>query len=302
VTLKAAYLDHYDNPLKHTFEEQTIRGIDQPVQVNFGGQINLIGYDLNRPQLTAGQSFRLTAYWQARRPAATNYSSLAQLVDEEQHLYAGQDNLHPGLMPTSQWPTWGFVRDPHMIRVPAGTPPGRYFLVTGLYDPHTWARLPLMDGGDPTWTDVVAIPVTIHKPATPPVLTELDIAWPVEADFGPELRLLGTTPERPIIMRNDFLRLAVFWEAKRSPSQDYQIRLRLLASGGEVAIQETTQPSHRRYPTTLWQAGERVRDNHALWIPVDFPADTYQIQLQVVEQRGQPTGPWIELGTMAVAK
>jgi hypothetical protein len=31
-----------------------------------------------------------------------NYSVLAQLVDEQQHLYAGQDNLHPGNLPTSR--------------------------------------------------------------------------------------------------------------------------------------------------------------------------------------------------------
>jgi hypothetical protein len=81
---------------------------------------------------------------------------------------------------------------------------------------------------------------------------------------------LGATPEREVIRRNDFLRIALFWEALEAPAQDYQVSLQLLATNGEVALAETSRPSFGRYPTPRWRTGERVRDNHALWIPIDF--------------------------------
>jgi hypothetical protein len=298
ILTKTLYLDHFDNPLKHTFDGATVAEADVARQVNFGDQVNLLGYDLDRRQAAPGQSFNLALYWQARRPLATNYSALAQLVDADSHLYAGQDNLHPGLLPTSQWPPWGFVRDLHTLQIPFGTPPGDYFLATGLYDPSSWVRLPATTGGDPGWPDVVAISVTLLKPERVPTLAELDITWPVQADFGPELRLLGATPERETLPRNDFLRLALFWEAKAKPTRDYQISVRLLAPGGETTLHQTGRPSHNRYPTTRWVPGERIRDNHALWIPAGFPAGTYRVQVQVVDETGQAVGEWVGVGTV----
>jgi hypothetical protein len=238
----------------------------------------------------------------------TNYSALTQLVDEQQHLYAGQDNLHPGNLPTSRWEPWGFAQDVHAVRVPPGTPPGDYFLVAGLYDPVTWARLPVLDGGDSGWSDVIAIPVTVTRPANPPTLDELGIRW-LFAEQTSELfaghtskvlaiRLLGATPEREVIQRSDFLRVALFWEATHPPKQDYQVSLRLLAADWSVALAQTVQPSHGRYPTSGWMAGERVRDNHALWIPSDFSAGTYHLQVQLLDKTGQPTSGWAELGQL----
>jgi hypothetical protein len=302
---KTVYFDRTDNPLKRTFTDAQVAGADISRQVNFGQQVNLLGYDLNPNAVVSGQTFNLTLYWQARQPLTTHYSALAQLVDEQQHLYAGQDNLHPGNLPASRWETWGFTQDAHAVRVPPGTPPGDYFLIAGLYDPATWARLPVLAGGDPGWPDVIAIPVMVTRPTTPPTIAELGITWPVKNQTSrvfetPEvsIQLLGATPERETIQRNDFLRIALFWEANETPAHDYQVSLRVLAADDTVALAETTHPSFGRYPTLRWTAGERVRDNHALWVPASFPAGLYRLQVQLMVETGQAAGDWIELGQL----
>jgi hypothetical protein len=301
VLAKVLYLDRFDNPLKHSFDGQRIAGVDVPRQANFGHQVNLLGYNLDREIVAAGQPFNLTAYWQARQPLGVNYSSLAQLVDDESHLYAAQDNLHPGELPATRWQPWGFVQDPHQVIVPPGTPPGDYFLAIGLYDPATWVRFPILEGGDPGWVDVVAIPVAVTKPAKPPLLEELSIVWPQAVEIA-ELRLLGATPERNVIMPNDFLRIALFWEAITAPTGDYQVVLRLVASDQTVVAEQTNRPSHNRYPTIHWEAGERVRDNHALWIPQEFPAGTYHLQVQLLNETGKPDTDWVALGELSLAE
>jgi hypothetical protein len=51
------------------------------------------------------------------------------------------------------------------------------------YDPVTWARLPVLEGGDSGWSDVFAVPVTVTRPACAPEVIELGITWPVKPDL-----------------------------------------------------------------------------------------------------------------------
>lgn len=311
VAAKLILFDLFDTPLKHSFDGQTLPGIDTTLSVNFGNQINLLGYDLPSSSVRPGETFELTAYWQAQQPLQTAYSSLAHLVDAEDNLYAGQDNLHPGTLPTTQWQPWGYVRDPHPVRVPFGAPPGDYWLALGLYEPSSWQRLPVLHGGHRNRADTVAVPVTVQPAERPATLAELDITWPVEAQFG-ELRLLGATPERETIRRNDFLRIALFWEATAHPSANYQIQIRLHPDqlrnqpstpstslrASPPILPSSQQPAHNRYPTTTWSAGERVRDNHALWIEPDLPAGAYLVEVGVLDEAGHLISEFVEVGQL----
>ncbi|MDX1521759.1 MAG: hypothetical protein R3264_09045, partial [Anaerolineae bacterium] len=299
---KMLYFDTVHNPLKQDFAATGITGASESRHINFGNQLNFLGYDLPQTEIAAGQSFALTGYWQARQPLNTDYSVLAQLVDENHHLYAGQDNLHPGSRPTSLWEPWGFVKDPHSVTVPPGTPPGDYFLITGPYDPANWNRLPVLPQPASPWADVAAIPVRVERPDRPPSLQALAITWPpspqAKAAFSQieEITYLGASPEQAALVRNDFFRLALFWEAVTSPSQNYGIHLRLLDQTDEPVLEQVSQPSHNRYPTSRWSPGERVRDNHALWIAPDVPAGRYRLQLRLLAEDETPLTEWIEVG------
>ncbi|GAB4446556.1 MAG: hypothetical protein Kow0031_29180 [Anaerolineae bacterium] len=288
-------LDRVSSPVRQVFNGETVAQAETSANVNFGNQITLRGYTLPQTALPPGQNINLTAYWQAQQPLAANYSALAQLVDAENNLYAAQDNLHPGGVPTSSWPPWAFVQDTHAVPVPPGTPPGDYFVVTGLYHPETWARLPLLAGGLPGWADVFAVPVSVLPPTAPPTLAELAIQWPVAAEVG-SLRLLGATPLVDALVPGDFFRVALFWEALAAPLPDYQVSLRLVDGAGAVLAERTARPSHNRYPTPGWAAGERVRDNHGLFIPPDAPAGVYRLQLQLLDAAGAPLSGWLALG------
>ncbi|RMF00208.1 MAG: hypothetical protein D6768_13330, partial [Chloroflexi bacterium] len=295
---KLVYLDRFDSPLKRSFNGQTVPAAETRLDVNFGDRFNLLGYWLERDTAAPGRHFDLTLYWQARQPGGQDFSALAQLVDDEGHLFAGQDNLHPGTIPTHLWQPWEFAQDAHHVPVPPGTPPGNYWLAAGLYNPITGARLPVVSGGDPRRPDTIAVPVTVEKAARPATVAELGITWPVTQDFT-ELRLLGALPEREKIVRGDFLRVALFWEAPARPTQDYRVNLQLLDGDGQVAAESSGQPSFGSYPTTRWAAGERVRDNHALWIPADFPAGEYRVQVRLLDAPGNEVGAAVTLGTLA---
>jgi hypothetical protein len=117
-----------------------------------------------------------------------------------------------------------------------------------------------------------------------------------------QLRWLGASSERDYINPNDFLRIALFWEASVQPTRNYQIQLRLVDESGQVRLESVNQPSHNRYPTREWSAGERVRDNHAWWIPADFPAGRYRLELNLLDETARPLGAWQVVGEMSLTQ
>jgi hypothetical protein len=157
--------------------------------------------------------------------------------------------------------------------------------------------LPIIIEEQATIENTVTVPVIIEKSQRIPEIDELGITWPHLVEIA-QLRLLGSTPEQEALLANGFLRIALFWEAITGPSDDYLISVRLLDETGQLQAIHTAQPSFDRYPTSQWQAGERVRDNHALWIAETLPAGSYQLQLQVLAENGQPISGWLELGRL----
>ena len=81
----------------------------------------------------------------------------------------------------------------------------------------------------------------------------------------------------------------------------YQVQVQMVTEAGEVFLERNNPPSHGRYPTTQWGAGERVRDNHAFWIPPDFPSGIYNLRIRLLDPDGQPAGEWVKVGSLGTA-
>lgn len=108
------------------------------------GPARLLGYDLQSGTLRPGQSAQLVLYWQATREITT---SLAVFTHVEGERVWGQHDGPPaaGLKPTDSWIPGEVIADRHSFTLDPATPPGRYRLVAGMYDPTTQTRLPAFD-------------------------------------------------------------------------------------------------------------------------------------------------------------
>jgi hypothetical protein len=91
----------------------------------------------------------LTLYWQALGPVGADYTVLVHLLDAEGGI-AGQGDGPPagGFYPTHVWDPGEVVVDEHAVAIQAGTPPGTYQLVVGLYRLSTGQRLATAGGQD----------------------------------------------------------------------------------------------------------------------------------------------------------
>ena len=108
--------------------------IPNPVAVNFGDRMALVGYDLSGRVVRPGDAITLTLVWQGLRRMNVNYTVSAQLVDAGQRKAAQQDGWPlNGAAPTTAWQPGQVLADPYRLAVFQDAPPGVYDVRVAVY-------------------------------------------------------------------------------------------------------------------------------------------------------------------------
>jgi hypothetical protein len=117
-----------------------------PVGARLGDAFELLGYDLDRTQVSPGEVLRLTLVWRCREATDTAYTVFTHLLDAGQQVRGQKDNPPvQGTYPTTLWVPDEVVVDAYEIPVAADAAPGAYAIEVGMYDPSTIQRLPVVD-------------------------------------------------------------------------------------------------------------------------------------------------------------
>lgn len=106
-----------------------------PLQIDFGGIIELVGYKLTDLSPAAGDTIELTLYWRGLRPMDVDYKVFANIIDPQTLTkYAASDSMPAQwAAPTSTWQPGQIVEDVHTLQIADDAPPGIYELELGLY-------------------------------------------------------------------------------------------------------------------------------------------------------------------------
>jgi hypothetical protein len=106
-----------------------------PQAFNFGGEIALVGYEMDRRAAAPGEAITLTLYWRGLKTMAPNYSVVAHVRGEGESLWAQHDSWPlDGAAPTALWKPGELVRDVRTLRLNPDTPAGVHDVEVGLYD------------------------------------------------------------------------------------------------------------------------------------------------------------------------
>lgn len=114
--------------------------------------------------------------------------------------------------------------------------------------------------------------------AVPAALTD-EMETAVSQPFGDHISLQGYTLAGRQLAPGDILQIALFWQTDASLDQRYKVFLHLLAENGQLVAQRDSEPGGALKPTTIWQPGETINDNHGLLIPPDLPPGSYTLIL-----------------------
>ena len=152
-------------PLDAPFEAQPsprtfqMPDLAHPVNVTFGEEIALAGYELAREET----AIQLTLWWQALQAPRADYTVFVHLFGPTTNENVAQNDAQPrgGAYPTSWWTAGEVVSETVTLSL-ENTPPGAYRLAVGLYD-QTVTRLPAVGSdGQRVPDDRVILPAEVR--------------------------------------------------------------------------------------------------------------------------------------------
>lgn len=130
--------------------------------------------------------------------------------------------------------------------------------------------------------------------------------WPAQTSdalLGEQIRLLSYALSSQEITSGDVLQLQLRWQAERQPEADYALFVQLLDPRDQVVAQRDAPPGDS--PTSQWQPGQQIVDNHGLLVSHGTAPGDYSLILGMYNpQTGErlPVGEqdYIDLGTVRV--
>jgi hypothetical protein len=281
------------------FDGQTLQGADVSLDVNFGDELTLLGYNLPRQRVAAGQAISVELFWTARGRPSADYAFSVRLVDERGIEWSPKGTRRPGgfheIPNTQSWQPGEYARDAHLIDVLPGTPPGRYTLRVTAFERETLAGLDVLnEQGVPLGQSVAVATVTVTRPRRPPAQDALDMTYRLDAPLGPDLTLLGFSPGRFQAAPGDVVHLNTFWRAERPPQGIYTVYADLVDGQGRRAATLAFLPGAPQHATPHWQPGEVVRDQQVWTIPPHTPPGRYAIYFRAQDGNSWWHGPaWL---------
>jgi 4-amino-4-deoxy-L-arabinose transferase-like glycosyltransferase len=113
---------------------------------NLGNAVGLVAVDLDVTSVRPGEMLPVTLYWRALAEMDVSYTVFVQAVDEEGGK-AGQVDRLPchGGCPTTTWRPGDLIGERYDLAILPDAPPGRYWLIAGMYDLATGEHLPWLD-------------------------------------------------------------------------------------------------------------------------------------------------------------
>ena len=248
-----------------------VQAIQKPLSVNFDNKAELLGYDVGRGRVRAGEAIAVTLYWRCLGRMEHNYTLAVQVLGPGYRAYGGL-NLYPGRgnFATSLWQVGDAFKETYWIPIASDVPApvmGR-IKVALFIDDSTQEHLPVLDPqGQIADRSAIFGRLKIVPRERPEHVIENQVYY----DLDGKVALIGYELTPPVD-RETGLELKLYWQALSEMNEDYTVFVHWLDEGGRILTQQDNQPRNGTYPTGLWDKGEIVEDLYHLTIPAEVSA------------------------------
>jgi hypothetical protein len=268
--------------------------VSQPLEVEFGSDIRLLGYDIERREVPIGEQVTIAHYFYVAQKPEPSYDPVFHLMGPR-----SEDLTHvpvAGTYPVSRWKPGDYVTDRFTYFARPGTPHGDYRLMVGL-----WRDRRTADGSAPVRAlsegavadaegrvetaafTVMAAPFEREEY----VYSTLPPDWePVEAMLTSDIGLVGCRLSKDRVKRGVRTTLSCLYHAARSnPVGRLCVTLQ-----GPSKRSMTHTPVRGTYPIDEWKANQFIRDELDLYMTTADKDGAYRI-LVGVEDAAEGASP-----------
>ncbi len=255
--------------------------VPNPADVQFDAFVRLLGYEIEKERVAAGESVDVDLYWEVIGQPPGDYLIFIHMFDEYGTMVTQRDT-HPGLgsFPSSQWKVGDRFIDTVPLHIPdTAYTPATTRLSVGLYAPVEGYRLGITANDDDQVRDYFELG-TVELSSAADAST---VPNPLSENFGNEALLFGYEYSTREIKRGEVLSVGLYWEALRSDLPDYMVQLRLKDETGEIYETSEHRPVNALAPTHGWQKGDIVVDRQELKIPESLAPGAYHVQVALID-------------------
>jgi hypothetical protein len=243
--------------------------IDRPLAASFDGVVELESFALSDAQPEPGQTMTVTLRWaegDVQPVPEEEYAVSVRLLDRAGGAAAGHEApLLGGHYPVERWQRSRSSQpfpDRHSLELPADLAPGLYRLEAGLHRTDTMAPL-----GEPVTLDYVQVGEEQENWATASA----------EAEFGDVVSLLSHEFVGEVLPGSNATLRLVWQTGPRGFDDDYAVFVHLLDAEQQIVQQWDAPPTGGWYPTSYWNPGQIVVDEHNLMFDAGLAPGDYQL-------------------------
>jgi len=265
---------------------------EHTLRADVGGQLRLLGYDLEgaTPEgglsVRPGEAVRLSLYWESQTRMDRNWSIFFHVLDTDLDLVLATRDRYPGegllatgdMVPGLKWV------DRYVVWLDETTyAPSRALLEVGLYDWATGERPPVsVEQGQ---AEVVANALRFQPLRIEPRAGELPN--PLSYQMEDKMALVGWDVEPRVVAAGATLHLTLYWECLAPMASDYQVSTQVVRADQLKAAQMDAAPGS--VPTGKWKSGQQIVDRRELTIDAHAPPGGYDILVSVYGWEGGDT-------------
>jgi 4-amino-4-deoxy-L-arabinose transferase-like glycosyltransferase len=242
------------------------------LSVDFGGKVQLLGYQLDRKEVKPGQTLGITLYWQGLAKMEENYYLFIHLLGRSGQLVGSEDTYHGwGSYPTSLWRPGEVIADTYQLPINKDAlTPSLVRVDVGLYDPST---------GHPIGNSVLIGQLKM----VPKERQKYAIDNRLQFKLDNKVALIGYKVDKTNLRPGEEVRLTLYWQAVGEMNTDYTVFTHLIDEESNIWGQMDSQPLQGDYPTSFWDIGEVIEDEYSLSIHDDTPAGLYLLEVGMYE-------------------
>jgi hypothetical protein len=227
--------------------------------------------------IAAGGAGEVVIDWQVDNPPP--YPDLTPLLQLEDENGAILDRADMYIIETDRWRAGEVFMHRMPVRIPVGTPPGRYRLRMAWVGRAADQYVPYLkpdgtQGG--IWATVGALDVV--RPSAFPDASALSIQIPHPLDIAPGVRLLGWDEPPAALRPGENLPVSLYWLATDDAPASPRLRALLRGETGETVLWEGAPGGS--YPTSAgWVQGELVHERAVWALPRELAGGQYRLIL-----------------------
>ncbi len=266
---------HTSPPLLTSADD--VERIPRRSNILYEGKVELLGYELNSEEVRPGETLWVTLYWRALQKMERDYTVSVKLWGRGDQI-VGHEAMYPGwgTRPTSQWQPGDIFADTYGVSISKeALAPSLCRIEVVLHDRETTKHLIAYDENMNRLDSAIIAHIKL-SPVEPLQLPSTDTE---RYNLGNKVALIGHELDKKAAKPGDNLHLTLYWEALEDMGEDYTVFTHLLDTQNHIWGQEDSQPLDGYYPTTLWEAGEVVKDEYCLTIQPDAPDGEYWIEV-----------------------